>query len=74
MKNIFPPVTDLSDKIDLRDYFAAKAMQAMITGIDTDEKFMRYRSISYEKGLSVPEWIAQDSYKQADVMLKQREL
>lgn len=63
-----------STGMTLRDYFAAKAMQAMITGIDTDEKFLRYRSIAYEKGLSVSEWIAQDSYKQADAMLKQREL
>lgn len=58
--------------MDLRDYFAAKVMQAMITGIDSDEKFLRYRSIAKEKGLSVSEWISQDAYKQADAMLKYR--
>lgn len=58
----------------LRDFFASKAMQAMLTGIDTDKKFLRYRSIAKEKGLSVSEWIAQDSYKQADAMIKYREI
>ena len=56
----------------LRDYFASKVMQAMITGIDTDEKFTRYRNIASEKGISVSEWIASDAYKQADAMMKFR--
>lgn len=74
-KKAFPIVADgrvYDSGMTLRDYFAAKVMTAMITGIDTDEKFLRYRSIAYEKGLSVSEWIAQDSYKQADAMLKHR--
>jgi predicted phosphoadenosine phosphosulfate sulfurtransferase len=60
--------------MSLRDYFAAKVMAAMLTGIDSDEKFCRYRNIALEKGISVSEWVAQDAYKQADAMLKQREL
>lgn len=56
----------------LRDYFASKVMQAMITGIDTDEKFLRYRNIAKEKGMNVSEWIASDAYKQADAMMKFR--
>ena len=45
----------------LRDYFAAKAMQAVMTG----EGYRMY---------SQPEDMAQLSYLMADAMLKQREL
>jgi len=62
------------NNIFLRDYFASKAMQGMITGIDTDAKFERYRYIASIKKLTVSEWISQDAYKQADAMIKQREL
>ena len=45
----------------LRDYFAAKAMQSVMTG----EGYRIY---------SLPEDMAQLSYQMADAMLKQREL
>jgi hypothetical protein len=46
--------------MSLRDYFAAKAMQSVMTG----EGYRMY---------SLPEDMAQISYKMADAMLKQRE-
>ena len=46
--------------MSLRDYFAAKAMQSVMTG----EGYRMY---------SLPEDMAQLSYLMADVMLKQRE-
>jgi hypothetical protein len=47
--------------MDLRDYFAAMAMQGMLSGLLAD-------------GLGI-EWaiIAQDSYRQADAMMKARQ-
>jgi vacuolar-type H+-ATPase catalytic subunit A/Vma1 len=41
----------------LRDYFAAKAMQGLLTSTR----------------ISKPDWIANDSYEMADAMLKARE-
>jgi len=52
---------DFQAGMTLRDYFAAKAMQSVMTG----EGYRMY---------SVPEEIAQLSYLMADAMLKQREL
>ena len=47
--------------LELRDYFAAKAMQGICSTLDGD----------YESYWSV---IAEDAYKMADAMLKQREI
>jgi hypothetical protein len=44
----------------LRDYFAAKAMQGMLAGL-----------LAYGRDI-VWNQIAEDAYKQADAMLKQR--
>ena len=46
----------------LRDYFAAKAMQALITSRYTD----------YENGWYDEERVADNSYEMADAMLKAR--
>jgi hypothetical protein len=46
----------------LRDYFAAKAMQALITSRHTD----------YENGWYDEEMVAKSAYEMADAMLKAR--
>lgn len=56
----------------LRDYFAAKAMQGMVSSIDSEENYRRLRGHAKKYGLSVSQWIARDAYKQADRMLEAR--
>ena len=56
----------------LRDYFAAKAMQGIVSSIDGEGSYQRLRGHAADVGLSVSEWIARDAYKQADAMLKAR--
>lgn len=58
----------------LRDYFAAKAMQGIVSSIDGEANYQRLRGHATDAGLSVSEWIARDAYKQADAMLKAREV
>lgn len=56
----------------LRDYFAAKAMQGMVSSITDEDGYDRFRAHAAAQGLSVSQWIARDSYKQADAMLEAR--
>lgn len=58
----FPNAIDNSGGISVRDYFAAKAMNALI--IDKDEL-----GILLHKGA---EWISEEAYRLADAMLKAR--
>lgn len=51
------------DGMTLRDYFAAKVMQSMINLLSPNDM----NDSNYE-------WMSEISYKQADAMLKQREL
>lgn len=57
------------DGMSLRDYFAGRTMQAMVSTITTEDAFQRLRAIAAEAGLRVSEWIARESYKQADAMI-----
>lgn len=53
--------------MSLRDYFAAKAMQAMNNSLEM------VREMYKDKGnLSIEDYIAKESYKMADAMLKTR--
>ena len=58
----------------LRDYFAAKAMQGVVSSIATEDDYRRLRGRASASGLTVSEWIARDAFKQADAMLKAREV
>lgn len=53
----------------LRDYFAAKAMQAMLT----KHMFGPYDKIAMGEELT-GEWMAREAYQFADLMLKEREV
>ena len=52
------------DGMDLRDYFAAKAMQAIIT--NSDEKSLEVQEVEI--------WIGNYAYAVADAMMKAREV
>ena len=58
----------------LRDYFAAKAMQGVVSSIATEDDYRRLSGHASASGLTVSEWIARDAFKQADAMLKAREV
>jgi hypothetical protein len=62
--------TQLLENLDLRDYFAAKAMQAMLSNQNTIEDFMvRQKSMGLNNGFSL---IAFKAYEIADAMLEVR--
>ncbi|AHX12908.1 hypothetical protein CH75_06245 [Dyella jiangningensis] len=58
--------------MSLRDYFAAKIASAMVSTITDDAGYTRLRDLGSSHGLGLSEWIASESYKQADAMLKAR--
>ena len=60
--------------MELRDYFAAKAMQGVVSSIATEDDYRRLSGHASASGLTVSEWIARDAFKQADAMLKAREV
>ena len=71
MKNynpLEPPILFYEDNMSLRDYFAIKVMQGLIT-LDIETT----KILSNPEGRNIMEWIASDSYKFADAMLKARE-
>ena len=59
-------VAPLLAEIDLRDYFAAKAMQGLLAKGEADE-------IIRESDMDWPDAIAGDSYAMADAMLRVRQ-
>ena len=59
----FPTHLNLTQGMTLRDYFAAKAMQAIIANSDQT-------SIAFDE---VGGWVGKYSYEVADAMLKARE-
>jgi len=59
--------------MSLRDHFAGKAMQGIVGSIDGELCYMRLKEHAARDGLSVSQWIARDSYKQADAMIAERQ-
>jgi len=57
--------------ITLRDYFAAKAMQAIISNSDTLRECINY---AIKDNIESNDEVAFKAYAMADAMLKQREL
>lgn len=62
-----------SQPMDLRDYFATAAMQGMVSSMKDQEQVDRLRSWARTKGQTISQFIATDSYKQADAMIAERE-
>lgn len=75
----FPWCGDLNDcptinlGMSLRDYFAAKAMQAMLDGALKGNLFQTVFRIAVGKGMTTDQYIASKAYEQADAMIKARE-
>ena len=59
---------DISDGMTLRDYFAAKAMQSVIT-----QEIAALRRVNEYTAKSSEDVMAEWAYKMADAMLKKRE-
>jgi len=72
---IAPKITKPSAGMDLRDYFAAKALEGMLAFGGWNPKFnMDFSEQPYaEKGLA-KDCIANSCYEYADAMMKAREL
>ncbi len=63
----FPHITeDVRDGMNLRDYFAAKAMQGLLAGLDKDAR--RFLELQTEP----EQTMAKASWLMADAMLKAR--
>lgn len=62
-----PATTEWREGITIRDYFAAKAMQSVITRLGG-------RPLCDVNEQDTFNMVAEESYKYADAMLKQREL
>lgn len=58
--------------MSLRDWYAGRTMSGIVASIDGEENYRRIREHAKRDGLSVSEWIARDSFKQADAMLSER--
>lgn len=62
-----------SQPMDLRDYFATAAMQGMVATISNQFELDRMREWAKQNGQTLSQFIASDSYKQADAMIYERE-
>ncbi|EHU1845168.1 hypothetical protein EKS29_14280 [Acinetobacter baumannii] len=62
-----------SQPMDLRDYFATAAMQGMVATISNQFELDRLREWAKQNGQTLSQFIASDSYKQADAMIYERE-
>ncbi|HGW3827322.1 TPA: hypothetical protein ACNICD_003111 [Acinetobacter baumannii] len=62
-----------SQPMDLRDYFATAAMQGMLATISNQSELDRLRGWAKQNGQTLGQFIASDSYKQADAMIAERE-
>ena len=63
---------DESAGMTLRDYFAAKAMQASITCFASPGYATALRTIAKADGNTDVEYLSRMAYEQADAMLKER--
>lgn len=55
-----------------QDSFARAAMNGMIASITDGHCYDRLKFVAKEEGLTLSQWIAKESYKQADAMMKER--
>ncbi|HEN9534256.1 TPA: hypothetical protein U9I93_003950 [Acinetobacter baumannii] len=60
------------ETLTLRDQFAIAAMQGMVATISSQYELDRMRGWAKKKGQTLSQFIASDSYKQADAMLAER--
>lgn len=53
----------------IRQRFAMAAMQAIVSSIDGEDSYQRLRHHAMAEGMTVSQWIARDSVKQAEALL-----
>lgn len=53
----------------LREWYAGMAMQGIVGSIGNEEDYQRLRAHAQRDYLSVSQWIARESFKQANVMI-----
>lgn len=59
----------LMSGMSMRQHYAGLAMQAMVSSISDEEGYLRLRDHALMDSMTVSQWIARDSFKQADAML-----
>jgi len=71
-QGVQPIATGYSEGISMRDYFAAKAMQSLITGSFTD---VGQKGIEANRGANknIEDLVVETAYEYSDAMLKARE-
>lgn len=69
---ISPPNFIPMGKVNLRDHFAGLAMQGMLASIKDQTELDRLRDWARKNNQTLAEFIASDSYKQADAMIAAR--
>lgn len=55
--------------MSMRQHYAGLAMQGMVSSIHNEAAYQRLREHAARDGLNVSQWIARDSFKQADAMV-----
>lgn len=55
--------------MSMRQHYAGLAMQGMVSSIHNEDGYRRMHAIAELEGMTVSQWIARDSFKQADAML-----
>ncbi|WGH24498.1 hypothetical protein EAb13_CDS0080 [Acinetobacter phage EAb13] len=67
-----PPYAIPMAKFTIRDHFAGLAMQGMLASIEDQTQLDRLRDWARKNNQTLAEFIASDSYKQADAMIAAR--
>lgn len=52
-----------------RSYFSGLAMQGIVSSITSGDSYYRLKQVAQDCNLTLSQWIAKDSIKQADAML-----
>ena len=62
---------DSESGLTKREYFASQNVAAMVSTIQDEEGYKRLHFLAKESDMTVSEWIASESVKQADALIKQ---
>ena len=70
------PIITKSDELTMRDKFSAKAMQGILSNNEMwmDIRIDKRNFTRDKKNDSIEDYVAQECYKMADAMIKEREL
>lgn len=57
--------------LTIREHFASLSMAAMVSSIDGQPNYARIKALATQEGIKTSEWIAKESIKQADALIKE---